>query len=501
MAAFLIAMTGCQKEPQQNEGLSSDDKVYMKFSIQTLTTRSATDNEDEDGYGSSNATPDVEVGRPEENAISTIDIVLRNQTSYVCTTVTPTLDPDTNTDKNQYVATFPNSQLLAGETYSVYIYANCSAKQDIDATTANVAIGDMTQNNKFWMTNAYEAATVTLPDDLSTYNSAEKAFGLGEHYIERAMARFDYMPKGAYTLQKDENENATVTITLTKAALINQSNNSYLLRRVSADGTATNRVIGGAETKINYVVDTDYAAKNDGYQEADAKNFTYHLSAPNEWEWKGITADDLKIADKWEGVAGEGEHNLNQYYYWQYAKENTIPGAYSNQQNGLSTGVVFKGELSGTNVPANGTEAIYVFDNVLYGTWAQVKEAAETNETLKFYTDKYQATDYEELGKAGFTSYKPEDGKYYAYYYYWNRHNDNGNNTDMGRMEFAVVRNNVYKLCVDEIVKFGHPDPEDPNPVDPDPVDPTDPDESGEYYFKVTVKVLPWVVRVNHIGF
>ena len=31
MAAFLIAMTGCQKEPQQNEGLSSDDKVYMSF--------------------------------------------------------------------------------------------------------------------------------------------------------------------------------------------------------------------------------------------------------------------------------------------------------------------------------------------------------------------------------------------------------------------------------------------------------------------------------------
>ena len=71
----------------------------------------------------------------------------------------------------------------------------------------------------------------------------------------------------------------------------------------------------------------------------------------------------------------------------------------------------------------------------------------------------------------------------------------------MGNMEFAVVRNNVYKLCVDKIAKFGHPDPKDPKNPDPDPEDPTDPDESLNYYFNVTVKVLPWVVRVNHIEF
>ena len=67
-------------------------------------------------------------------------------------------------------------------------------------------------------------------------------------------------------------------------------------------------------------------------------------------------------------------------------------------------------------------------------------------------------------------------------------------------MEFAVVRNNVYKLCVDSIEKFGHPTPGGDDP-DPDKPDPNDPDEEGEYYFKVSVKVLPWVVRVNHIEF
>ena len=88
-------------------------------------------------------------------------------------------------------------------------------------------------------------------------------------------------------------------------------------------------------------------------------------------------------------------------------------------------------------------------------------------------------------------------------YYYWNRHNDNGDNSKMGTMEFCVVRNNVYKLAVTSISNFGHPEPNDPdNPGgDPEPVKPTDPDEEINIYFNVSVKVLPWVVRVNNIEF
>ena len=87
---------------------------------------------------------------------------------------------------------------------------------------------------------------------------------------------------------------------------------------------------------------------------------------------------------------------------------------------------------------------------------------------------------------------------YYCYYYYWNRHNDNGNDGVMGPMEFAVVRNNVYKLAVTEIKKLGHPrvplnDPESPTP--------NTPDEKENVYITVDAKVLPWVVRVNNIKF
>ena len=87
---------------------------------------------------------------------------------------------------------------------------------------------------------------------------------------------------------------------------------------------------------------------------------------------------------------------------------------------------------------------------------------------------------------------------YYCYYYYWNRHNDNGNNGVMGPMEFAVVRNNVYKLAVSAIDRLGHP-----RLSENDPNRPTGgtKDETEDVYITVTAQVLPWVVRLNNIEF
>lgn len=508
MAALLVAMVGCNKEPQETtgNGLNPEDKVYMEFQIQTLTTRSSTDTGANDDYVSSDADPSVEVGKDYENNISSVDVVLRSTNSFVsATVVNPTAGQDDGNYKT-WVAQFESSQLETGVPYEVYIYVNCSAKQDLNATSdaAISTIADKTGNGKFWMTSAYTPATKTFTE-FST--DEDNPTDIGTHYVERVMARFDYMPKGPYTLGEG------VQVTLTEAALINQSKSFYMLRRVSADGTNANWVVGGVEMPTNYVVDTDYAAKNDGYQNEDASNFDYHMTAASAWQWKSITG--LTEEDNWDGKAdgvtgAEGaDHTLNDYFIWQYAKENTIPGDFDNQQNGLSTGIVFKGKLSGDLVTAANRAPIYVFENVLYGTWDKVVAAAgqsNASESLKFAVsvcnDEGQAKDAATLAAAGFTGYSADtNGDYYTYYYYWNRHNDNADNTSMGQMEFAVVRNNVYKLCVDSIKKFGHPDPTDDNPVDPDPVDPTDPDEEGEYYFKVTVKVLPWVVRVNHIEF
>lgn len=87
---------------------------------------------------------------------------------------------------------------------------------------------------------------------------------------------------------------------------------------------------------------------------------------------------------------------------------------------------------------------------------------------------------------------------YYCYYFYWLRHNDNMLGGKMGPMEFAAVRNNVYKLAVTKINNIGRPRD---TRRDPDPVKPGDPDEEPERSIVVEVDVLPWVVRVNDIEF
>ena len=493
LASALFIAAGCEKSPV-DQGTTDEGNVYMQFSVKMLSTRSQTDNEGE-GNSNSDATPDTEVGLAKENTISTVDIVLVGSNTVKATNVTPVA-----ADGSTYVAKFDKKTIAAGK-YDVYIYANCTSPETfaIDQTS-DADVSAMTQDNKFWMTNAYAAAQVDITAEaLKACTTPQNPYNLGAHTVERSMARFDYKQSGAF------NMGAGITLTLTDAALINQSKAHYMFRRVTAgsEPTATNAVVGGAEVPNNWVVDTDWSNKVAG-------NFDAQLSDPSNWHWTSLAS--LTTNDNYDG----------DYKIWCYAKENTIPGTTAQKHN-VSTGVVFKGELAAGETASDAVktamaagERIYVFNNVLYGAWSDVEAAAKagTDPTLQAAYNQAAtgvAADAEPTGAAaaaaGFTGYSPKNGTYYVYYYYWNRHNDNLDPYNMGVMEFAVVRNNVYKLAVDKISRFGHPTPPDPsNPdpdpePDPDPVDPDDPDESVNYYFNVTVKVLPWTVRINNIEF
>lgn len=492
MATLLVAMVGCNKEIDSTNdgGISSDDKVYMTFSIQTATTRSATDAA---GDTNSNANPDYEVGTDVENKISKVDIVLCNNDSYVVADdVVPTGSGST------YIASFNSLTIAADTEYAVYIYANCDAPatKDLDATTKET-VANMTKDNNFWMTNAYEAKKIETPEDMSIHTSQYAPLNLGAHYLERSMARFDITCKDpGYTFEIG----GQIFINLQEAAIINQGAESYMLRRVSADGTATGWVVGGTETPSNYVVSPMWAEMNNGWNGQDllsAKKGEF-LSSPmidkSTWNWVDLPT-----------LFG------NDYQPWQYCKENTIPGA-TNQLKGFTTAIVFKAELDSENETIaeamDANETLYMFENILYGSWDDVEDAASKSDapaTLVAAVAQVNSCsdDLKENGSAyttaGFTGYSPdENNHYYCYYYYYNRHNDNLDPAKMGPMEYAVVRNNVYKLSIDKIKKIGHPD--DPS-LDPEPEDPSDPNESINYYFNVTAKVLPWVVRENHIEF
>ena len=79
-----------------------------------------------------------------------------------------------------------------------------------------------------------------------------------------------------------------------------------------------------------------------------------------------------------------------------------------------------------------------------------------------------------------------------SYHKYWIRHDDNNNDNELGVMEFAIVRNNVYQLSVKGVRGLG-----DPLPYTPGKDDPGTPDENNEISINVTIYVKDWVKRDN----
>lgn len=511
----------------------STSQVFMQFNLELpAVSRSTT----QTGGGSDAG---VEIGKDYENQVSEVLVVITDATegsTYDKFIAKSSVVTPSSANNTTYVVPFKTTELTSSAGKSVNVYVYCNPTEELTkATTFDVnkdyyTLTDATNatiwtKNKFLMTNADNDYKRTLPANLDNYNVESNPFDLGTINVERAAARFDYKSSVAnetYTLMEDEEGKPEVTVTLTDMALVNLSKEFYYLRRVSADGTSTNAAIGATETNTNYVVDTDYEWKGKySEQTTDKASHFFYVYNPNsasktDYAWTSISSLTSEDNDEsWN--SGENANDKRKgYKIWRYATENTIPKGTDDglQKKGITTGVVFKGEIQGATEDMktllNGTNTVYVFDNILWGTWDNVKTAAEATESGNTtLANPSLAAAYNEAMKggyteakavaAGFTIFKPNaDKKYEVLYYYWNRHNDNDNNGSMGPMEFAVVRNNVYKLSVTGVNKFGHPT----NPGDdPDPENPEDPDEEDDVYFKVAVEVLPWVVRINDIEF
>lgn len=491
-----------------------------------------------------------------------------------------------------------------------FVMANFAIAQ----RTLPASIGDWdlykTENTAFNLSGMNNAGTDKQVDN--SQSSANPDGGAVK--VERLASRFDFMdgsPLAAtspYTynvVMQADGKTPLIQVQIGKMQLVNISKSLYSLRRVSANGLDANAVICGAETPTNYVVGPNATIFNN----PDFKTFTpatyfYNpfFDATGRMNYNNFMGGATNVAEYF-GKATDDNYEKGTYKIWRYAVENVIPATPSNQQNGISTGVVFKAKMIPTEALQNtnpklynaliGKDAdgnaltgtpdenpiLYSLNGNLYLTWREVQTSAieasvemennmpaplkdkdgnvvmeddaivvkNVNRTNSLYLATFgqgaigtftwgkSKTKYIDKGDqdkksanysweawnankndttieamraavtgAGFTIYQTSDDEnlggigYYCYYYYWNRHNDNGKPGIMGDMEFAVVRNNVYKLAVTGIKQLGHPRiPEN----DPDKPKPDTPDESSDIYITVTCQVLPWVVRVNNIEF
>ena len=491
--------------------------------------------------GRANSNAGDEFGQDFENKVGSILVVLteKDGNDYkVITTATTdgVLNDGTGTglnNKPKYTVLFEDYENL--ETYAgkqVYVFAYCNPTTEIlNAVTPGASIADLEAasiNQQIWSRNGFlmsnvELATSTLPDEdaiAKDYNTPEKAFDLTSGNaipVVRSVARFDFREtnNGIYPIKDVVNGNVVANIRLTgNMALMNLANEFYYLPRIINNNVTTLCPGMDALDGVNgdYVVSSRFEAKATSDGTDLAGFFTHPLAGMTDYSSLPYTT----VTGTEDDDEGWTSTNKTGYHIWRYVTENTLPQI-NSQLKGNTTAVVFQGVIEAAETTSEDLKAamqnkdvLYLYNGVLVGNALAVKETAQASpvSTLAqaFVAAFGQALDSEEapadLEKAsnGFTIYRYDETVkgYPVYYVYYNRHNNNADNAEMGDMEFGVVRNNVYKLAVTDIKKFGHAaKPDD----DGDPEEPKDPDEEKDAYFTVTVEVLNWVVRVNDIVF
>lgn len=261
--------------------------------------------------------------------------------------------------------------------------------------------------------------------------------------VERLAARIDYRTtQTAYAVADPDYGNARVSI-LGAAILNKMKAGSYFLKRVAAansDGKLT------TSAPVEYLGD-----------ELPATGSPQQNYVVDPWSLRKTSIDASKLYDNyytsfgdtpadWENVATSGTSAGN-WLRLGYTQENTI--SREHQADAYCTTIVFRARYTPQGFSEGQT--FYVCNGKLY---ASREEAAAEGATYRMPVHEYPGG---------------------ICYYTWRvRHTNDGDDTRQGIMEYAIVRNNIYRLKISDVYRLGG---EVPFPsIDPEP---TPPDEPG----------------------
>lgn len=392
----------------------------------------------------------------------------------------------TNTGQTGYVTYTSEHVTIPQGVYDVFAIANTNDVLKVESEYAFLNSIDANTYKQAMIVDTSKGIIMTnrASDNLSTtirsYDD-NKTDNIVEITLERVLARID-IAKAADTFPMKDGEGRTfATAKLDDYHFVNLPRSYYNFRHVAVLNDFTepqwslNSNFGNVADVNGYVIDPYFFQKK-----IDASDFS-NQDAYYEFFHRSYT--------KGENVQ------------WTAMKKASTPLAYNTcytlencsylpaQKNGYSTGVVFRAEIiPNDNVYAlvSGSlqkvdksayaQNIYYFNYKFYNS---IEALAKAGVTVK------EDMSAEDLAFLDVTKYENDNGKYYAYYNYWIKHLDNNDPLAMGVMEFAIVRNNLYRLTVTNISYLG---PGTPNPV------PDTPDE-GESYLKIELNVKPWIVR------
>lgn len=192
----------------------------------------------------------------------------------------------------------------------------------------------------------------------------------------------------------------------------------------------------------------------------------------------------LELEDD-ENQAVTGSHYDKIGQFMTYCFENAVDK--DKQVNALVTGIVFAGQIYTDAACTKAVDVMYKYKGVFYRELRDLLANNSTDTALEGLTD--YSTDDQAAAVNGLDVYKGGKCFYYANEI---KHFDNKQPTVRGIMEFAIMRNNIYSLKVNEISEIGSSTVE---PVYSAPAE----DEGA--YISVTAEILPWIVRFNDMEF
>lgn len=473
--AALLAFSACSKEDADtgNGGNESGEGAYLSLSISTGTR----------SVNTSGTTTDP--GTDAEREVKSLMIFLYDlegnpiqdyQKTYEAKDLVPqNPKPSTN---NTVTYSVPKFRVPSGPK-KVVVIVNPATRIFTDNMTLaemhnSVKIqpadfgGNGTTVTDFVMTNANTALTQDINgDDVTTTDPNDDGFypdgsfavnvtGSKEYPtvvtipVERVLAKIE---------DKTENYTKIVTgtngdeVTFTKVALINGNSKFFPIKKLRKSNDDAN----------DYVVDPNFV-----------NNSSNTLSE------EFINRSSTAFFDDSFSIKAKELSTANPAHF--YTLENTMIAG--EQYNAYTTGLYYQAvyKVSGGTDNQN----VYKYLGKVYNFDGLSNAAAGLGLSLTGLTDASEATAFAAIGVTKYMGGV-------CYYPYWIRHVSDGDNTKLGVMEFAVVRNNLYEMTIKSVKGIGTPDPVDP--------DPETPDESADVYLQVAVKVMPWTVRSNEIEF
>lgn len=385
---------------------------------------------------------------------------------------------------NGYITYLSKPMVVAQGRYDIFAIANYSGAIDTSTEQQFLAAVDASTYKQGLLSSAGNALVMT--NRASSCLAVELTEARDENVVnitlERVVARIDLAKKSDSYSLVNQTGAKYADINLEGFCFINLPRSYYFFRHTAALTSMTEPQwdlyshFGDIPDANGYVVDPYFFKKlidangftnQDGYYE----NFSGNMGNGDGVSW-------TQFAPVSDTPAYKTFYSLENCSMWQA------------QKNGYSTGVMFKASFT----PDNNVYSVGGDGNLV------LADPSSYPDSLYFYNYKFY-TSYEALGKAGLDlsqitgaedldyhkvkHFGKRDGKFVCYYDYWIKHMDNNDPYVMGIMEFAVVRNNLYRLLITSITELGFSTPN---------IDIDTPDE-GETSIKALVNVKPWVVR------